>query len=298
MRRLWILAFLALPAAAHESAIDNGVMRIDGLRATIRITLPASDFDRDGSLTAVEIDQRREAMESWIDERLSMDNATPALTDFVLPVTTVADRTHEFATVTVVRIFRLASAEATVRSALPRPVTLHLSQDRSIVVARSWILLGIEHVLTGWDHLLFLIALCLRGSKKLLLKVTAFTVGHSLTLALATMHLIAVPPRATEAAIAASIAIAAALSLRGDSLHAPWLALVFGLIHGLGFASAIASAEALVGFNVGVEIGQIAFVLAVLVPLRRLEQSPRWSMATASALIAVGTALAAVRIAG
>ncbi|HSA80838.1 MAG TPA: HupE/UreJ family protein [Geminicoccaceae bacterium] len=146
--------------------------------------------------------------------------------------------------------------------------------------------LGVEHILRGVDHLLFVLGLLLivRGPWMLIKTVTAFTLAHSLTLALATLGLVAVPSRPVEAAIALSIVFLAAEILRarqgriGLTHRFPWLiAFAFGLLHGLGFAGALAEVGlpageiplALLFFNLGVEIGQLMFIAAVV--------SARWA---------------------
>ena len=157
--------------------------------------------------------------------------------------------------------------------------------------ARRYLALGVEHILLGIDHLLFVLGLLLivRGPWPLIKTVTAFTLAHSLTLALATLGLVAVPSAPVEAAIALSIVFLAAEILRarqgrfGLTHRFPWLiAFGFGLLHGLGFAGALAEVGlpageiplALLFFNLGVEVGQLLFVAAVLSvrsALRRLE---------------------------
>ncbi len=159
-------------------------------------------------------------------------------------------------------------------------------------VARTYFSLGLEHILLGVDHLLFVLALMLvtTGARRLAWTITAFTVAHSITLALATLGVVRVPSAPVEAVIALSIAFVAAEVVRatrgeetGWTARAPWLvAFAFGLLHGLGFAGALAEIGlpqgqiplALLFFNVGVEAGQLAFVaaaaaaVAVLRPLR------------------------------
>jgi hypothetical protein len=147
---------------------------------------------------------------------------------------------------------------------------------------RAFIALGIEHIWLGWDHLAFLLGLLwlVAGRRSLLYTVTAFTLGHSVTLILAALGYTALPAPPTEALIALSIAFVAAEAVQreragriGLAARAPWLvAGAFGLLHGLGFASALAELNltraelplALLGFNLGVELGQLVFVALVL----------------------------------
>jgi len=167
-------------------------------------------------------------------------------------------------------------------------------------VVRTYLVLGIEHILTGFDHLLFLLALVLivDDRRRLLWTITAFTIAHSLTLAAATIGFVYVPQAPVEAAIALSIVFVAAELVHGMqgrfgvTARAPWIvAFSFGLLHGLGFAGALAQVGlppnsiplALVLFNVGVELGQLAFVIAVwaaLAALLRLRiPQPIWARA-------------------
>jgi hydrogenase/urease accessory protein HupE len=154
-------------------------------------------------------------------------------------------------------------------------------------VARAYTLLGVEHILMGVDHLLFVLALVMlvSGTKRLLVTVTAFTLAHSITLALATLGVIHVPGPPVEATIALSIVFVASevvQGLRGQAglaARQPWLvAFSFGLLHGLGFAGALAEVGlpagsiplALLFFNIGVEIGQLLFIAAVIALARLL----------------------------
>lgn len=148
-----------------------------------------------------------------------------------------------------------------------------------VITSYTW--LGIEHILLGIDHLLFVAALVMlvKGNRQLLLTITAFTVAHSITLALATLGVLQVPGPPVEAIIALSIMFVAVEIIRRHQGHPslasekPWLvAFSFGLLHGLGFAGALAEVGlpensiplALLFFNVGVEIGQLLFVGALL----------------------------------
>jgi hydrogenase/urease accessory protein HupE len=156
-------------------------------------------------------------------------------------------------------------------------------------VAKTYMLLGIDHILSGFDHLCFVLALVLlvRGTKRLIWTVTAFTLAHSLTLALATLGVIHVPGPPVEATIALSIMFVASEVIQqqrgreGLAAKQPWLvAFAFGLLHGLGFAGALAEIGlpanaiplALLFFNVGVEVGQLLFIAAVLAAARLLHR--------------------------
>ena len=154
-------------------------------------------------------------------------------------------------------------------------------------VVRTYALLGIEHILTGFDHLCFVLALVLivGFNRRLIWTVTAFTLAHSITLALATLGVIHVPGPPVEATIALSIMFVASEVVQqqrgraGLAAKAPWLvAFTFGLLHGLGFAGALAQIGlpvnsiplALLFFNVGVEVGQLLFIAAVFAATRLL----------------------------
>lgn len=179
-----------------------------------------------------------------------------------------------------------------------RPWVLVEGVPSAWTVARQYLELGVAHILLGFDHLLFVLALLLivRGWRRLLATVTSFTVAHSITLAAATLGLVRVPGPPVEATIALSIVFLASELIkvnRGQqslTARAPWLvALAFGLLHGFGFAGALANvglprAEiplALLTFNLGVELGQIVFVFAALAAvwaLKRVRKDwPTWA---------------------
>lgn len=172
----------------------------------------------------------------------------------------------------------------------------------------EFLLLGIRHILTGYDHLLFLFGLLIvcRNLRAAALLITCFTVAHSLTLALSTFGLVHLQSRWVESAIAASILYVGAENLwRGDGqLRGRWLlTFTFGLVHGLGFASVlremgvantgVAAIVPLVSFNLGVEVGQLS-VAAVLLPLilhfRRNPRFLRLGVPACSAVVAVAGA--------
>jgi hypothetical protein len=170
----------------------------------------------------------------------------------------------------------------------------------------SFVLLGIEHILSGWDHLLFLLGLLLRGGGWLVLAkiITAFTLAHSITLALAALDVVVLPDRLVEAVIALSIAFVAAENLFGKPVVSRrWLvSFCFGLVHGFGFSAALRELGlsshglllSLFGFNAGVEIGQ-AVVVAVALPALALLRDTRWERrmiwSSSLAILLVGVVL-------
>jgi hypothetical protein len=170
----------------------------------------------------------------------------------------------------------------------------------------SFVALGVEHILTGWDHLLFLFGLLLRGGSWLSLAkiVTAFTLAHSITLALAALDIVVLPDRLVEAVIALSIAFVAAENLFLKPVVARrWLvSFCFGLVHGFGFSSALRELGlsssglllSLFGFNAGVEIGQ-GLVVAIALPALALIRTTSWERrmvwSSSVAILVVGAVL-------
>jgi hydrogenase/urease accessory protein HupE len=154
------------------------------------------------------------------------------------------------------------------------------TQPDRLQVVRTYFAFGVEHILLGIDHLLFVLALLLlvKGMRRIVATVTAFTLAHSITLAGATLGWVHMPGPPVEATIALSIAFVAAEILHsrqgrpGLTERYPWIvAFTFGLLHGFGFASALKQVGlpqteipiALLFFNVGVEVGQLLFIVAV-----------------------------------
>jgi hydrogenase/urease accessory protein HupE len=181
----------------------------------------------------------------------------------------------------IVRVERQDGTSQVERLLPQRPEFTIKSTTATAEVAGSYLILGVRHILGGVDHLLFVLALLLivRGGKRIFATITAFTVAHSITLAAATLGWVHAPGPPIEAMIALSIVFVAAEivhGLRGKpglTASAPWVvAFSFGLLHGFGFAGALAEVGlpqkaipvALLMFNVGVEIGQLIFVASVL----------------------------------
>lgn len=184
-------------------------------------------------------------------------------------------------------------------------------------VFTHYLALGVEHLLLGPDHLLFVLGLLLlvRGLRLLVWTITAFTLGHSVTLSFAALGLVRVSPVLTELAIAASILWLATAILRRRETPSgqpprrppqrPWImAALFGLLHGLGFAGALAETglpldeipQALLAFNIGIELGQLAVVglaLGAAAIARRFGAQPAgWMAARLTAAYVIGVCAA------
>ena len=197
----------------------------------------------------------------------------------------------------LVRLERLDGSTQVTRLTPSAPSFAVEAAPSSLEVTRTYLVLGIEHILTGIDHLLFVLALLIitHGGWKMVKTVTAFTLSHSLTLTAATLGWVHIPPPPVEAVIALSIVLVAAEIIRqqhgfeGITARAPWLvAFSFGLMHGLGFAGGLSEAglpaghisSALLCFSLGVETGHFLFiglVLAFIAIIRRVHiPIPRW----------------------
>jgi hypothetical protein len=198
-----------------------------------------------------------------VGQRLGVEGLAEARTDALIRLALADGR--------VVQAVARASEPFVVVQALARPAT----------VVTGYLKLGFEHILSGPDHLLFVLGLLLLagGGRRVLGTVTAFTMGHSITLTLAVLGVSKIPSAPVEVAIALTIYVLAVElargSVRGPTLvgRFPWaMAFAFGLLHGFGFAGALREAglpagevpRALLSFNVGIELGQLTFVGAVL----------------------------------
>jgi hydrogenase/urease accessory protein HupE len=198
----------------------------------------------------------------------------------------------------LVRIERTDNSSQVTRLSSASPSFIVEAAPRRFEVAGTYLLLGIEHILTGVDHLLFVSGLLLlvSGVRNLLVTVSAFTLSHTVTLSLATLGVVHVPPAPVEAVIALSILFVAYEVLRkkenpeGLAQRKPWLvAFSFGLLHGLGFAGGLSAAGLPAGhiplalgfFSGGVEIGHFSFVAIALFVIAAADQwtkkLPEWS---------------------
>lgn len=180
---------------------------------------------------------------------------------------------------TLVRISRLSGQKHSILAS-PDEAEVVIPETESFgAVARDYLRLGVDHILEGYDHLLFLVCLLLIAGtgRRILITITGFTLAHSITLALSALGMVRVPIPPVEAAIALSIVFLAVEIVRGDKNSLAYrypiaVSSSFGLLHGFGFAAVLGETglpqteipAALLFFNVGVELGQILFVAAVI----------------------------------
>jgi hydrogenase/urease accessory protein HupE len=206
------------------------------------------------------------------------------------------------------RVIRPDGATQVARLTPSKPSFVVEATPDALTVVSSYLQFGFAHILSGFDHLLFVLALLILvpGTRTLIWTITAFTVAHSLTLAAATLGFVEFPQPPVEAVIALSIVFVASEIIHvsqgrpGLTQRRPWIvAFTFGLLHGFGFAGALTEAGlpeqsiplALLFFNVGVELGQLVFVAAVLVLIgiakRVLSEPPKWMPAASAYAIGI-----------
>jgi hydrogenase/urease accessory protein HupE len=295
-----MLVLGALPAIAHEvrpayldlREVGNGqfdVLWKTPMAGNLRLALEPEFSGEFVNVTPVVTRRVRDAaVQTWrVEARTPLRGQTLTIRGLE---TTLTD--------TLVRIDFADGSQWVKRLTAQAPATTIPVSPTTTAVAAEYLKLGVLHILLGVDHLLFVLALLLlaRNFTELVKTITAFTVAHSITLALAALGFVHVPQAPVEAAIALSILFVAAEILRarrghvGLAFRAPWLvAFAVGLLHGFGFAGALAEVGlpeghipfALLFFNVGVELGQLAFIVTVLAGLaavRRLRFTVlRWS---------------------
>ena len=192
-----------------------------------------------------------------------------------------------------------------------KPATSTTSTDNASMSVGSFFFLGVEHIVTGYDHLLFLLALILCGGNliQLLKIITAFTLAHSITLAAAALNIITLPSVLVEAVIALSIAYVAFENLYPRyAISKRWtISFVFGLMHGFGFSTVLRDIGlpqdnliwSLLNFNLGVEAGQLAAVVLVLPALfwlRKTVWEAKVVRVVSAVVMGVGIALFIERI--
>lgn len=333
-RFLIVLAALLIggPAAAHQTHLSSGHLVVDGAEVSYRLTVSAHDLalildiptDLVQPIPMERFAGRLDLLREYLDEKLAV------LADEVACPRTSVGLEYQRLPEEIIIDLRYSCAAPPTRLRLAYRLFFGLDPghrsigtieagrgredyvvDRSasdIVVdpahASAWIVfartvwLGVEHILVGIDHVLFVVALLLGGGRlrNLVAIVTAFTLAHSLTLALAWFGLVELPSRLVETLIAASVAYVAFENLLGRGMRYRWLlALGFGLVHGLGFYGALSGLEldprhtvrTLLAFNLGVELGQLAIVAVVFPLLAQATGGPWLRRATLSGSLAI-----------
>ncbi len=208
----------------------------------------------------------------------------------------------------LVRVTRPDGTTQVTRLTPSAPSFVIAATPDALAVASTYLIIGVEHILSGIDHLLFVLALLIlvSATRTLIWTITAFTVAHSITLAAATLGFVHISQPPVEAVIALSIVFVASEIIHvgqgrsGLTQRKPWIvAFTFGLLHGFGFAGALTEVGlpqqavplALLFFNVGVELGQLAFLAAALLLIalarRALQEIPNWAPTAAAYAIGV-----------
>ncbi len=324
---LLVLLILATASAfAHDPGLSAAVVKLDGEKLATRLTfareeialIAPMDADRDGRITQSEFDSARARLESLAKESLALSldgkEFTPAAVAVNLDESDAIHFDLEFRAPQGTRlVFRsllinklprghrqfLSLLDADGNTHAQRMLdaandsfecdlaALSISQTRPRAF-RGFLLLGVEHILLGFDHLAFLFALLIAGGtlREAVKIITSFTVAHSITLALATLEVIDIPAIVVEPLIAASIIYVGLENILRRKIERRWLlTFAFGLVHGFGFASAlrelgvgagVKAVAPLLSFNLGVEIGQIAVAALVLPLIWKLRQQPRF----------------------
>ena len=309
------------PSLAHEFSTSYSQILVDGPNVEISFTInvtelhngPVVDIDLDGVVTDAEMDASVDVLtqaildnyqvslpgsEPMVPERVGYDLVAGNVIrlDFVyvfdreannLNVVSSLDRITQEDHRHLLQIGEANDARHRVLDSGYPLVEIDYTMGIPLwVTMREFAVLGIEHIFTGYDHLAFLLGLLLATKTLLSLVkiVTAFTVGHSVTLALATLDVVAVPSRLIESLIALSIAYVAIENFLGRRLVHRWvITFFFGLVHGFGFANILLElgltprrlAVSLFSFNAGVEVGQLTFV-ALVFPLLWVLGKSRW----------------------
>ncbi len=332
---LSIVLSFATPSQAHWADLAVADIQIKQQDVDINLTIPTGlliqfDTDKDQQLSAVEIDRQQTDIQKFLNDKIQLTAASQKSETLIvqstaakkLPSNLIATpdthsnlllQYHWAQPINQLQIsydlfvpgVNTARCLAQVIRAdkIDNLVFTPTSKNAALIDApliqqiTSFIQLGIEHIWTGYDHILFLVSLLMLGGElRYLLKVvTAFSVSHSFTLFLAALNIVSVPSRWVEIAIALSIAYLAAENLWRKQPQARWeMAFGFGLIHGLGFSSALQELElpqtnlvtSLASFSIGIEIGQFAIVLIAYLLLSYLRKFP-WDL-TIRRLISAG----------
>lgn len=304
-----LVLLLTGSAHAHDPGLSAVEVRVLADRMVAEVSFAPDDLEgvqqSAATLLAIYDNERKLELRSYSrssPDRTSVHfvfefpNATASELRISAPVLTTLPRGHKQFCSVYDHDNRLLAERMLTADATDLTIDLRSTRvnDRSAV---GFVVLGIEHILTGYDHLAFLLALLLAGDslRRNAKIITSFTVAHSLTLALATLGLVNVPTALVEPVIAASVVFVGLENLFGRRLAARWLVTFgFGLVHGLGFASVLQElgigrlgAQAIVpllSFNFGVELAQIAIAALVLPWVWKLKERPVFTLRHVPAL--------------
>jgi hydrogenase/urease accessory protein HupE len=298
-----ILTILSGSALAHDPGLSAVEVRILADRIVAEVSFAPSDLQgiqlTNANVLSIQGDERKLELRSF-SLKSSDRNSVHYLLEFSslnggelrisAPLLANLPRGHkQFCSVldqeNRVLAERMLSAES-------NDLTIDLRSMSNTGSIFRFLVLGVEHILTGYDHLAFLLALLIAGGslRHNLKIITSFTMAHSLTLALATLGVVRISPAIVEPLIAASVVFVGLENLFRRRLAARWLVTFgFGLVHGLGFAATLRELGVatfplpLLTFNVGVELAQIAIAALVLPLVWRLERRPAFALKHAPA---------------
>jgi hydrogenase/urease accessory protein HupE len=335
-----LLCSLVSAIYAHDPGLSAAALRLTDDRMVAHLTLARReietlvpiDADHDGVVTTEEFTASHPSLQALAPHLMAISSAGQAVSAQITAIELdQSDALHfwlQFPSLPgtqvhvmvpiMVQLARGHRQYVSVRDAQGQLVTERIldAEQASFTVPRTrvaawslpsfsqFLFLGVEHILTGYDHLLFLFGLLIMGGswRSTVRIITSFTVAHSLTLALATFNVVYLPSRIVEPLIAASIIYVGLENLWRQDLQQRWLLTFgFGLIHGLGFATVLrdmglgesGTVLPLLAFNSGVELGQMAIALLVLPVVwywqRRPQFFPRLATACSVVVMLVGT---------
>jgi hydrogenase/urease accessory protein HupE len=327
LRAAWLALLLPALVQAHEPGLSALSLRLEPDRLTARLTLARPDVERLRPLDADA--DRKVSQQEFAAQRLALEELGLRAVELESDGKTLAPdlASLEWEEPTDAVHFHLAwprpqgtqlVARASLLQYLPRGHRQHatLRNERDVVLATAlldagqpsfacaleaapaasgprsfghFLVLGIEHIVTGYDHLVFLLGLLIVGGsfRSVVMVVTAFTLAHSVTLALATLDWIRIPASVVEPLIAASIIYVGVENIFRRDLERRWpLTFAFGLVHGCGFASVLrdlgigadgaSPVVPLLSFNLGVEAGQVAIAALLLPIIWKLKERPAY----------------------
>jgi hydrogenase/urease accessory protein HupE len=334
-----LVSFIASAGVfAHALSVSYAQFTIQDRTVSAIVRLPMDDVDLllrldrdlDGRVSAAELDASKDALRAYVDKHLQIRSAGVTLAGVVIrvvpwrdsaavqyleadvdyaasrPVGRVSIRsdflTELYPAHKTIGEVRIGGRSEQFVFEPTRVYEGRVSERGTWRSAASFVRLGIEHILTGYDHILFLFGLLLIGTglKNLIATVTSFTVAHSATLAIATLGVVQPVPWMIEAAIALSIAYIGFENLFVRNPRYRWkITFLFGLVHGFGFATVLRHMElpraglvvSLFSFNIGVEIGQIAIVSLIyplLMVMARSAYRPLITRVASAGIAAVG----------